>query len=73
VAQDKMKSIGLQLYPEQHAHLLSLAKIDRRSVGFIIRDAIDLYLKSRKVTMDEIRASLAGTVPASPKPDGGQS
>jgi predicted transcriptional regulator len=69
VTQEKMKSIGLQLYPEQHQRLLTFARIDRRSMGFIIRDAIDAYLASRKVTPDEIRAYVAGT-PAPPKPEG---
>jgi predicted transcriptional regulator len=68
VTQEKMKSIGLQLYPEQHQRLLTFARIDRRSMGFIIRDAIDAYLASRKVTPEEIRAYVAGT-PA-PKPEG---
>ena len=69
MAQEKMKPIGLQLYPEQHSHLLSLARLDRRSVGFIIRDAIDFYLASRKVTLDEIRASVRESAP--PKPEEG--
>ena len=71
VSQEKMKSIGLQLYAEQHRQLLSLARLDRRSIGFIIRDAIDAYLASRKVTPDEIRAFVAET-PAPPKPGEGR-
>jgi len=71
VSQEQMKSIGLQLYPEQHRRLLVLARIDRRSMGFIIRDAIDAYLAERKVTQSDIQAYVE-SAPAAPKPGEGQ-
>lgn len=44
---DKLKkpTIGIQLEREQYDELKKFADADRRSMGFMIRDAIGLYLQ----------------------------
>jgi predicted DNA-binding protein len=41
----KKPTIGIQLEREQYEELKKFADADRRSMGFLIRDAIGLYLQ----------------------------
>lgn len=43
-----MRSLGVELYVDQWHRVRALAHKDRRSVGFIVRDAVDMYLDTRK-------------------------
>jgi hypothetical protein len=41
----KKPTIGIQLEREQYVELKEFADADRRSMGFMIRDAVGLYLQ----------------------------
>jgi hypothetical protein len=41
----KKPTIGIQLEREQYNELKKFAEADRRSMGFMIRDAVGLYLQ----------------------------
>jgi hypothetical protein len=43
-----LKIRGVSLYEEELSDLKILAKADRRSVSFMIRDAVQEFLKSRR-------------------------
>jgi hypothetical protein len=52
---------GIYLDDADYADLKLFMSVDRRSLSFLVRDAISLYLKSRSEELDRLKKESTGT------------
>lgn len=50
-----LRGTGINIDPDQREKLEILRAADRRSLGFLVRDAIDMYLESRRNEINELK------------------
>jgi|HubBroStandDraft_5_1064220.scaffolds.fasta_scaffold264943_1 hypothetical protein len=65
-----MRTLGIQFEEGQLDRLREQARQDRRSVGFLVRDAIDLYLEHRNLELSKTLAPVHTTAPENNLKDG---
>jgi hypothetical protein len=66
-----MVGTGVKIEAEQMERLKVLMAADRRSLGFLVRDAITMYLDSRRNEINELKRQKKKKAKAVPRIDSG--
>ena len=60
----KMRSMGISLDPDEMDRMKILMRVDRRSLSWLVREAVQKYLKEREADIQRYSAQFAAQQPS---------